>query len=171
MLRYETNSKEFYGSISGKTNINFRKFGTLILQQRNRLLAWHQAGCFSPCNTYLTELTGAQIINNIFVRLTLLLIKAYQCVISPVFPPSCRFYPTCSAYTYQAVSSYGLVRGLFLSVKRILRCHPFHPGGIDPVPDHYDISVKAYNPVDSMICNSQTKRQHMARGLCHSTFP
>lgn len=49
------------------------------------------------------------------------------------FPPSCRFYPTCSEYTYQAISQYGVVKGGFYSVKRLLSCHPFHPGGYDPL--------------------------------------
>ncbi|QTA92741.1 Putative membrane protein insertion efficiency factor, YidD-like [Desulfonema magnum] len=48
--------------------------------------------------------------------------------------PTCRFYPTCSEYAYQAVSRYGLLKGSWMSLKRILRCHPFNPGGIDPVP-------------------------------------
>ncbi|MDR2740588.1 MAG: membrane protein insertion efficiency factor YidD [Treponema sp.] len=64
----------------------------------------------------------------------LLLIRFYQRAVSPHFPASCRYYPTCSAYAYGAVQKYGIVRGLFLTSKRILRCHPFHPGGYDPVP-------------------------------------
>jgi len=62
------------------------------------------------------------------------LIRFYQRVISPVFPPSCRFVPTCSEYTYQAVQKYGVIRGLWLGINRLLRCHPFSPGGYDPVP-------------------------------------
>jgi len=64
----------------------------------------------------------------------LVLIKIYQIAISPLFPPSCRFYPTCSTYSYQAISKYGPFKGGFLSLKRILRCHPRNPGGFDPVP-------------------------------------
>jgi hypothetical protein len=64
----------------------------------------------------------------------LFVIKLYQIVISPLFPPSCRFYPTCSSYSYQAISKYGPFRGGLLSLKRILRCHPRNPGGFDPVP-------------------------------------
>ena len=64
----------------------------------------------------------------------LALIKFYQIVISPLFPPSCRFYPTCSAYSYQAISKYGPLKGGFLAAKRILKCHPRNPGGFDPVP-------------------------------------
>ncbi|MDR2177021.1 MAG: membrane protein insertion efficiency factor YidD [Treponema sp.] len=69
-----------------------------------------------------------------FVRKAALsLIRFYQYAISPCFPPCCRYIPTCSAYTYQAVEKYGLRRGGFMAIKRILRCHPFHPGGYDPV--------------------------------------
>lgn len=62
------------------------------------------------------------------------LIRFYQRSISPYLPPSCRFTPTCSEYTAQAVAKYGVVRGVALGGRRILRCHPFNPGGYDPVP-------------------------------------
>ncbi|AQV03145.1 membrane protein insertion efficiency factor YidD [Desulfococcus multivorans] len=64
----------------------------------------------------------------------LILIRLYQYIISPVLAPSCRFYPTCSHYAYEAISRHGVFKGIALSGRRILRCHPFHPGGIDPVP-------------------------------------
>lgn len=67
-------------------------------------------------------------------KLILILIKFYQKFISPMFPPSCRFTPTCSQYTFEAVEKYGPIKGLFLGIKRILRCNPFFPGGDDPVP-------------------------------------
>lgn len=67
-------------------------------------------------------------------RLVLALIRFYQRYISPALPPSCRFYPTCSRYTYEAVERYGVVRGGWLGIKRILRCQPWNPGGYDPVP-------------------------------------
>jgi len=66
-------------------------------------------------------------------RVVIIVVKAYQYVISPIFPPSCRYYPTCSAYTIQAVQKYGMVRGCLLGLRRILRCHPFAKGGYDPV--------------------------------------
>jgi uncharacterized protein len=60
-------------------------------------------------------------------------IKFYQKFISPMFPPACRFYPTCSQYAYDAVSKYGPGKGSWLALKRLSRCHPFCPGGYDPV--------------------------------------
>ncbi|MDI9471994.1 MAG: membrane protein insertion efficiency factor YidD [Bacillota bacterium] len=63
----------------------------------------------------------------------LALIRFYQRIISPLKPPSCRFIPTCSEYSRQAIEKYGAVKGGWLSIKRICKCHPFHPGGIDPL--------------------------------------
>lgn len=62
------------------------------------------------------------------------LVRWYQLLLSPLFPPSCRFFPTCSNYAIEALSLYSVPRGLYLIFRRILRCHPFHPGGYDPVP-------------------------------------
>ncbi|MFC7787055.1 membrane protein insertion efficiency factor YidD [Rossellomorea sp. GCM10028870] len=70
-------------------------------------------------------------------RLLLLVFKVYQRVISPLKPPTCRFYPTCSHYGVQAVSRFGAIRGGWLTIKRIFKCHPFHPGGIDYVPEKW----------------------------------
>jgi putative membrane protein insertion efficiency factor len=66
--------------------------------------------------------------------IVLALIRFYKRWISAVLPSSCRFYPSCSEYTYQAIERYGVLRGGWLGVRRIARCHPFHPGGFDPVP-------------------------------------
>jgi putative membrane protein insertion efficiency factor len=63
-----------------------------------------------------------------------MLITLYQRLVSPLFPPSCRFVPTCSQYAKQAILTHGLARGSYLAARRILRCHPFNPGGYDPVP-------------------------------------
>lgn len=61
-------------------------------------------------------------------------IRFYRKAISPLKPPTCRFYPTCSAYALEALETHGALKGSWLSVRRICRCHPFHPGGYDPVP-------------------------------------
>lgn len=61
-------------------------------------------------------------------------IRFYQRFISPLTPPSCRFHPTCSEYTRQAILQHGAMKGIWLGIKRIAKCHPFHPGGYDPVP-------------------------------------
>lgn len=62
------------------------------------------------------------------------LIRGYQRFVSPALPPSCRFYPSCSTYALEAVAKYGLLKGSYLAARRLMRCHPFHPGGVDPVP-------------------------------------
>jgi putative membrane protein insertion efficiency factor len=62
------------------------------------------------------------------------LVRTYQLFISPLLPPACRYYPSCSAYAVEALEKYGARRGSWLAVKRIGRCHPFRPGGFDPVP-------------------------------------
>jgi len=69
---------------------------------------------------------------NLGQKICLKLIKFYK-FFSKMTPPTCRFYPTCSTYTYQAIEKYGVLKGCFLGFKRILKCHPFHPGGYDPL--------------------------------------
>lgn len=71
-------------------------------------------------------------------KIILLLIKFYQKYISIFLGKNCRFYPTCSAYTYEAIERFGIIKGSFLGIKRIIKCHPFHPGGYDPVPEKKD---------------------------------
>ena len=71
------------------------------------------------------------------------IIQTYRWLISPLLGPSCRFYPTCSAYALEALDRHGAMRGSWLAVRRLLRCHPFNPGGFDPVPDaHACAAVK-----------------------------
>jgi len=67
-------------------------------------------------------------------RILLFFVKAYQYLISPMLGPSCRFTPTCSEYAVQALKKYGAIKGLWLSGKRVSRCHPWHDGGYDPLP-------------------------------------
>ncbi|MCL0107748.1 membrane protein insertion efficiency factor YidD [Peptococcaceae bacterium] len=66
-------------------------------------------------------------------RAVILLLLFYRKFISPFKPPTCRFIPTCSEYSILAVKKYGVIKGLWLTLKRLLKCHPFHPGGYDPV--------------------------------------
>jgi len=92
----------------------------------------NQAEC-QTCNQELSDLP--KTFGNMPRLLVLLLIKAYQKTLSRALPPNtCRFYPTCSHYTYQAVYKYGALKGGWMGVKRIARCNPFNKGGFDPVP-------------------------------------
>ncbi|GAA5048431.1 hypothetical protein HNP84_000183 [Thermocatellispora tengchongensis] len=67
-------------------------------------------------------------------RVLLALIRFYRAFIGPLLGPRCRFYPSCSAYGLEAITVHGALRGSWLTIRRIGRCHPFHPGGVDPVP-------------------------------------
>lgn len=66
-------------------------------------------------------------------RIFLYLIRGYQYLISPILPPSCRFHPSCSSYALDAIDKYGPLRGCWLALRRLVKCHPFHPGGYDPL--------------------------------------
>jgi putative membrane protein insertion efficiency factor len=68
-------------------------------------------------------------------QVVLWIIRGYQLAISPMLGPRCRFYPTCSCYAHTAIERFGVVRGGWLGLRRLLRCHPFHEGGYDPVPE------------------------------------
>ena len=67
-------------------------------------------------------------------RFLVMLVRGYQVAISPLLPPSCRYSPTCSQYAIEALRRHGAVKGSWLALRRLARCHPFHPGGYDPVP-------------------------------------
>lgn len=75
------------------------------------------------------------------------LIRLYQKTLSPLLGTHCRFYPSCSEYTRQAIGRWGALRGSYLGTRRILRCHPFNPGGLDPVPETFRIR-KPWKPKD-----------------------
>ena len=79
--------------------------------------------------------TGRVLYVSVGKSVALRLIQVYRLALSPLLPPSCRYAPTCSEYCYDAIAEYGLLRGGWLGFKRIARCHPFHPGGVDPVPE------------------------------------
>ncbi len=66
-------------------------------------------------------------------KILISLIGLYRLIISPLLPVSCRFSPTCSVYAVEAIEKYGSIKGLYLTLRRLFRCHPFHPGGYDPV--------------------------------------
>ncbi|MED0660410.1 MULTISPECIES: membrane protein insertion efficiency factor YidD [Bacillus] len=70
-------------------------------------------------------------------KFAIFFIRIYQQAISPLKPPSCRFYPTCSQYGLEAIERFGVLKGGMLTLRRISKCHPFHPGGYDPVPEKW----------------------------------
>ena len=76
--------------------------------------------------------------SQLFKRILLASIQLYKKALSPVLPSACRFSPTCSVYAYEAIEMYGPLKGMWMGLKRILRCHPLHPGGFDPVPPRSD---------------------------------
>jgi putative membrane protein insertion efficiency factor len=80
------------------------------------------------------EVTTTPSTSNPAVRVSLGLVRIYQKLVSPLLRDNCRYYPTCSHYTYEAIEVHGAARGSWLGIKRIGRCHPFHEGGMDPVP-------------------------------------
>lgn len=72
-------------------------------------------------------------------KLMIKMVRLYQRVLSPILPPSCRYYPTCSNYAIEAIQRHGALKGSFMGIARILRCHPFVDGGVDKVPDHFSL--------------------------------
>lgn len=72
-------------------------------------------------------------------KVLIMLVRFYQVAISPLFPPSCRYYPTCSNYMIAALKKHGLILGLIMGLARIIRCNPFIRGGVDPVPDNFTV--------------------------------
>jgi len=74
--------------------------------------------------------------------LFLIPIRLYKKLVSPLLGDHCRFYPSCSDYAYEAIKKYGIFLGLFLALRRLFKCHPWHPGGIDFVPDKFGEKIK-----------------------------
>ncbi|MGA1841377.1 MAG: membrane protein insertion efficiency factor YidD [bacterium] len=85
-------------------------------------------------NEYNNDKNYRNIKKNIFLNFFILLIIIYQKIISPFFGQKCRFIPTCSNYSVKVLKKYGLIKGFILSIKRIIKCHPWNKGGYDPVP-------------------------------------
>ncbi|HVL00523.1 MAG TPA: membrane protein insertion efficiency factor YidD [Dongiaceae bacterium] len=79
-------------------------------------------------------------------NLLLLLIRGYRYAISPLFPPSCRFHPSCSCYAQEAINRYGVTRGGLLTLRRLTKCHPWHVGGYDPVPGTIGSDSEPHSP-------------------------
>ncbi|WP_455218135.1 membrane protein insertion efficiency factor YidD [Kaarinaea lacus] len=86
-------------------------------------------------------------------KLLILLVRAYRYLISPMLGPHCRFHPTCSCYAQTALERHGLVRGSWLAIRRISKCHPWHPGGEDPVPETLHADSKFDS--DTKKCNTK----------------
>jgi putative membrane protein insertion efficiency factor len=72
-------------------------------------------------------------------------LRVYQIAISPLLGPRCRFYPSCSNYAIESIAKYGVFVGAYLSLRRLLRCHPFNPGGYDPVPSDFSQKLSLFN--------------------------
>lgn len=81
-------------------------------------------------------MTFGQVLLRVPRSVVAALLRLYRLVISPLYGPTCRFYPSCSAYALEAVERFGVVRGGWLAVRRLSRCHPWNPGGVDDVPGH-----------------------------------
>jgi putative membrane protein insertion efficiency factor len=86
----------------------------------------------SPFSAFSTLSTVLR--TGLVARALILALRLYQLTISPLLGPTCRFYPSCSAYAVEAVKHHGVIKGMGLALRRLLRCHPWHPGGVDPVP-------------------------------------
>jgi putative membrane protein insertion efficiency factor len=81
-------------------------------------------------------MTSRTSLSTVPARAVLAVLRFYRMAISPVRPPACRYTPSCSAYAVEAIERFGVLRGGWLAMRRLLRCHPFHRGGHDPVPEH-----------------------------------
>lgn len=98
-------------------------------------------------------------------RVLIALVRFYQLFISPLKPPSCRFYPTCSSYMIEAIQVHGPLKGFWLGIKRLGKCHPLHPGGVDLVPPHSTCrdSACAHHEATSVTSASQEETPESTR--------
>lgn len=94
----------------------------------------------------------------------LLLLRAYKYAISPMFPPSCRYTPTCSEYAVEAIDRYGVVRGSAMAVWRLLRCHPFVRGGYDPVPHNIHVAAALQSRLRRNLSDGNSRRSFAPAG-------
>jgi uncharacterized protein len=105
----------------------------LAISEQGHQTAWYSIFSLAPALRRMKSYSF-----NPFKWLLIGLIRGYQLFISPLLGRSCRFYPTCSSYCLQAIESFGVLSGIWFCVRRIGRCHPFHPGGYDPLPNGTD---------------------------------
>jgi putative membrane protein insertion efficiency factor len=82
----------------------------------------------------MTKPSAVRRLSSVSARPLIYIVRGYQVAISPLLPPSCRYFPSCSSYAVEALEKHGAIRGSWLAARRILRCNPFRPGGFDPVP-------------------------------------
>ncbi|MCM1313819.1 MAG: membrane protein insertion efficiency factor YidD [Prevotella sp.] len=90
-------------------------------------------------------------------HLLILLVKFYRGFISPLFPPCCKYYPTCSTYALTAIERFGAFRGILLTVWRLMRCNPWSMGGIDYVPEKFTFRIKKYDHTSCDCCNQHNE--------------
>ena len=123
-----------YGSFFGTIGTLLKAQWMLISLQKRKPPAYRQNRRICLSKAFLARYGQKLKVRTVFLKALLYTIRAYQMIVSPFLRPACRFYPSCSNYAFEALRRHGIFRGVFLSGKRILKCHPFHPGGIDPVP-------------------------------------
>lgn len=122
-------------NFSGWTGVLYP--GKKILTSLLKKMCWHwiQNRCLKLLKIFSKKLINMNLLSQLVKMIFLALISLYQSMVSPVIGSNCRFYPSCSKYAYQAIDLHGPAKGFFLTAKRLLKCHPFHPGGYDPVPE------------------------------------